>query len=119
MSQELDDNSLPASKELGAIFSVFRKLFNLRQDQLAEILGVGRRQVIGNIEVGKSNISVAVIFRFLTIVEYINKNANKFNFNFMQRENLRLIEIQLADYIADIEVNFCETAENCLFTNSA
>lgn len=117
MAQELDDNSLPASKELGAIFSVFRKLFNLRQEQLAEILGVGRRQVIGNIEIGKSNIPFTIIYRFLTVVEYVNNNENRFNLNFMQHENLRLIEIQLKTAIDSLTVNFYKTAENCLSTH--
>lgn len=99
VEQESDGNSAEASSQIGAIFSVFRNLFDLTQGDLAEIMGVSSRQVIGNIESGRSKITYDIIYRFISVIEYVLSSASKFNLNFMQVESIKLMKMQLSVYL--------------------
>ncbi len=90
------DGCTNSSNSLGKIFVVFRNLFNLTQTDLCEILGIGRRQTLGDIESGKSVIPYSVLYRFHTVINDIQSNSEKLNCNYFQKQVISLINLRLS-----------------------
>lgn len=89
------ESSIPASKEVGSLLAVFRKLFNLRQENLAKLLGIGRRSVLSNIEIGQADIPYGVLYRFLKVIDYVIEKSDSLNLNVVQLESIRIMRIQI------------------------
>lgn len=112
------ESSIPASKELGAGLAVFRKLFNLRQNQLAILLGISRIQ-LSNIEIGQSDISYDVLYRLLKIIDYILEKSDSLNLNVVQLESIRIMKIQIELVIESSECDIYHNIDNVLSVNAS
>ncbi len=86
------------SDEISKTFIVFRNLFDLTQSDFAQLLGINRRQLLGDIESGRVKIPYNVLYRFNEIVGDIQK-CKDINLNYFQSQTISLIKMEISTYL--------------------